>query len=67
MADRIELLGWLKLSEPAFSDWDNPEDAAYDRIEERLKEGYLALAESHKTDADLFLPAQAEVVLRDGS
>lgn len=32
MADRIELLGWLKLSEPAFSDWDNPEDAAYDQL-----------------------------------
>jgi hypothetical protein len=32
MADRIELLGWLKVSESAFSDWDNPEDEAYDRL-----------------------------------
>jgi len=32
MADRFDALGWLKLAEPAFSDWDNPEDEAYDRL-----------------------------------
>jgi hypothetical protein len=32
MADRIELLRWLKLAEPAFSDWDNSEDDVYDRV-----------------------------------
>jgi len=30
--DRIELRGWLKASETAFSDWANEEDAVYDRI-----------------------------------
>lgn len=32
MADRVELLGWLKLAEPVFADWDNPEDEVYDRL-----------------------------------
>lgn len=32
MADRFELLGWLKAIEPVFSDWDNEEDAVYDEI-----------------------------------
>jgi CopG family transcriptional regulator/antitoxin EndoAI len=38
--------------------------AEREELENRLREGYLALAESHKTDAELFFPAQAEVVLR---
>jgi hypothetical protein len=32
LADRVELLGWLKLAEPVFADWDNPEDEVYDRL-----------------------------------
>ena len=36
-------------------------------LEERMKEGYLALAESHRADAEIFFPAQAEAVLRNGS
>ncbi|MCL6477492.1 MAG: hypothetical protein K6T65_03675 [Peptococcaceae bacterium] len=32
MAERFELLGWLRVAESSFSEWDNPEDAAYDRI-----------------------------------
>lgn len=36
-------------------------------LEEQMKEGYLALAESHQADAELFFPAQAEAVLRNGS
>ncbi len=32
MADRIELLGWLKLAESAFSDWENEEDVVYDQL-----------------------------------
>ena len=32
LADRIELLGWLKLAESAFSDWDNREDGVYNRL-----------------------------------
>lgn len=32
MADRIEVPGWLKVAETSFSEWDNPEDSAYDRI-----------------------------------
>jgi len=32
LADRIELLGWLKLAESAFSDWDNQEDEVYDQL-----------------------------------
>ncbi len=32
MADRIELLGWLKSAETSFSEWDNPEDSVYDRV-----------------------------------
>ncbi|MFZ5651264.1 MAG: hypothetical protein ACOY4I_10470 [Bacillota bacterium] len=32
MAERFELLGWLRVAESPFSEWDNPEDAAYDRI-----------------------------------
>lgn len=39
--------------------------AEREELENRLREGYLALAESHKADAELFFPAQAEVVLRD--
>jgi hypothetical protein len=31
LADRLELLGWLKVAEPVFLDWDNEEDAVYDR------------------------------------
>lgn len=30
--DRLELLGWLRTAEPAFSDWDNEEDACYDEL-----------------------------------
>lgn len=30
--DKFELLGWLKVAESAFSDWDNEEDAAYDNL-----------------------------------
>jgi CopG family transcriptional regulator/antitoxin EndoAI len=36
-------------------------------LEEQMKEGYLALAESHQADIELFFPAQAEAVLRNGS
>ncbi|MGI6486817.1 MAG: hypothetical protein ACOX2B_00570 [Syntrophothermaceae bacterium] len=32
MLERAELLGWLKVAEPAFSDWDNDEDAIYDEM-----------------------------------
>ncbi|MCL6446942.1 MAG: hypothetical protein K6U04_02145 [Armatimonadetes bacterium] len=32
IADRLELLGWLRVAEPAFSDWDNEEDAIYDNV-----------------------------------
>jgi len=32
MADKFELLGWLKASESAFSDWDNEEDSVYDDL-----------------------------------
>lgn len=32
LADRTELLGWLKLAEQVFADWDNPEDEVYDRL-----------------------------------
>ena len=38
--------------------------AEREELDNRLREGYLALAESHKKDAESFLPAQAEVVLR---
>lgn len=27
--DTIEMLGWLKVSEPAFNAWDNVEDTVY--------------------------------------
>lgn len=33
-------------------------------LKSRLKEGYLEMAELHRADAELFLPAQAEA-LRD--
>jgi hypothetical protein len=32
MADRIELLGWLKSAEGSFSDWQDHEDSVYNRI-----------------------------------
>ena len=32
MAERIELLGWLKVAETSFSEWENEEDSVYDRI-----------------------------------
>ncbi|TEB04756.1 hypothetical protein Psch_03518 [Pelotomaculum schinkii] len=32
MAERIELLGWLKVADTAFSEWDNEEDAVYDQL-----------------------------------
>lgn len=32
LEESIELLGNLKVSEPAFADWDNEEDAAYDQV-----------------------------------
>lgn len=32
LADKLELLGWLKVAEVVFSDWDNEEDAVYDHI-----------------------------------
>lgn len=31
LADRLELLGWLKLAEPAFADWDNAGDEVYNQ------------------------------------
>ncbi len=39
--------------------------AEQEELKDRLKEGYIHLAELHKKDAELFFPAQAEVV-RDG-
>lgn len=27
-----DILAWLRLAEPAFEFWDNPEDAAYDAL-----------------------------------
>ncbi|MDR9785814.1 MAG: hypothetical protein RJR37_00785 [Peptococcaceae bacterium MAG4] len=30
--DIFELMGWLKIAESAFVDWDNEEDAVYDRL-----------------------------------
>ncbi|RPF42019.1 CopG family transcriptional regulator/antitoxin EndoAI [Thermodesulfitimonas autotrophica] len=41
--------------------------AEREELERELEEGYAAWAESNKADAEFFLPAQAEVVLRDGS
>jgi hypothetical protein len=32
MADSIELHEWLQLTEQSFSDWDNPQDEAYDQL-----------------------------------
>lgn len=32
LEESIELLGNLKVAESAFADWDNEEDAVYDRI-----------------------------------
>lgn len=32
MAEKIELLGWLRAAESSFSEWDNEEDAAYDQL-----------------------------------
>ena len=29
---RPDDVAWLKLAEPAFDFWDNPDDAAYDRL-----------------------------------
>jgi metal-responsive CopG/Arc/MetJ family transcriptional regulator len=37
-----------------------------ENIAREMAEGYAALSEKHSTDAELFLPAQAEVVNRDG-
>lgn len=34
-------------------------------LERELEEGYAVWAESNKADVELFLPAQAEVLLRD--
>ena len=28
----FESLGWLKVAEPSFEFWDNPEDAVYDNL-----------------------------------
>ncbi len=33
--ESIELLGWLKIAELTFSEWDNEEDSAYDQCENR--------------------------------
>ena len=30
--DFFELMGWLKVAESAFAEWDNEEDAAYDQL-----------------------------------
>ena len=30
LEENLELLGSLKIAEPAFADWDNEEDAVYD-------------------------------------
>lgn len=38
-----------------------------EELERELREGYAALAAQAEKDAELFLPAQAEVVLRGGS
>ncbi|MFZ1061335.1 MAG: type II toxin-antitoxin system HicB family antitoxin [Candidatus Rokuibacteriota bacterium] len=32
LAPSPEELAWLRLAEPAFQFWDNPEDAAYDAL-----------------------------------
>jgi metal-responsive CopG/Arc/MetJ family transcriptional regulator len=40
--------------------------AEQQEVESQMREGYLALAESHRADAELFLPAQVEV-LQNGS
>ncbi|MEW6172335.1 MAG: hypothetical protein AB1510_04615 [Bacillota bacterium] len=61
ITDHIELNSFLKLAEPTFSDWDNEEDAVY---EKDLEEGYAVYEEINRKDAELFFEAQAEVVLR---
>lgn len=37
-----------------------------EELERELEEGYAALAEANRSDAEVFFAAQAEVVLRDG-
>lgn len=32
LANRFEVLGWLKVAESSFADWDNEEDAVYDQF-----------------------------------
>ncbi|MBC7106095.1 MAG: ribbon-helix-helix protein, CopG family [Firmicutes bacterium] len=39
--------------------------AEREELERQLEEGYVAWAEANRSDAEVFLPAQAEVVLRD--
>ncbi|MGB9867942.1 MAG: ribbon-helix-helix protein, CopG family [Bacillota bacterium] len=39
--------------------------AEREELERELEEGYIAWAEANRSDAELFLPAQAEVVLRE--
>lgn len=34
-------------------------------IEQKMKEGYIALAEANKSETEVFIPAQLEVVARD--
>jgi CopG family transcriptional regulator/antitoxin EndoAI len=41
--------------------------AEREELERQLEEGYAAWAETNRSDAEVFLPAQAEVVLRDQS
>ena len=39
--------------------------AEREELEQELEEGYITWAEANRRDAEAFLPAQAEVVLRD--
>lgn len=32
MAEKMELLGWLKVADSVFAEWDNEEDAVYDQF-----------------------------------
>lgn len=32
LADKLELWGWQKVSEPVFRDWDNEDDDAYNDL-----------------------------------
>ncbi len=32
LREKLELLGWLRLAEGTFSDWENEEDSCYDSV-----------------------------------